>query len=100
MSDLLEVTVIGLLIVFPALGVWVRRWSVVALPLICWPLFYMGMNRGWWLDGTGDGWEFALVLLTGVGLITTALAVQISRYVKPPTKGARFRAPQMTSVLP
>jgi hypothetical protein len=73
-----EAVVIGLLVAFPLVGVLVRRWVAVALPLIGWSLFYLGLNQGWWGDGTGDGWEYAAALLTAVGVLTTALGVALA----------------------
>jgi hypothetical protein len=71
---------IALLIAFPLVGLVTRRpWSVV-LPLGAWPLFYVGLNRGWWgCCGTGDGWQPLAVLLAFVGAVTTALAVGLGR---------------------
>jgi hypothetical protein len=37
-----EAAVVGLLIAFPLLGILTRRWLAVVLPLIGWPIFYMG----------------------------------------------------------
>jgi hypothetical protein len=73
------VLVLGLLVVFPALGMLTRRWLVVVLPLVAWPLFYEGVHRGWYLYGTGDGWREARASLTLIGVATTALAVLVAR---------------------
>jgi ascorbate-specific PTS system EIIC-type component UlaA len=75
----LEASVVGLLIAFPVVGILTRRWIAVVLPLIGWPIFYMGINRGWWLDGTGDGWQAALTFFTVIGVASTALAVVAAR---------------------
>jgi hypothetical protein len=71
--------VLGLLVVFPVLGILTRRWLVVVLPLVAWPLFYEGVRRGWYLYGTGDGWQEARAWLTLIGVATTALAVLVAR---------------------
>jgi uncharacterized membrane protein len=71
--------VIGLLIGFPLVGLVVRRWTAILLPLIGWPLFYVGLNEGWWGYGTGDGWQYVAAVLTAVGVVTTTLAVALSR---------------------
>jgi hypothetical protein len=86
----LEATVYILLIAFPLLGVLTRRWLTVALPALAWPIFYEGLNNGWWLDGTGDGWQTSRTSLTIIGVATTALAVLTARRFKPPTRSRRF----------
>jgi hypothetical protein len=65
--------------VIPALGALGRRWWLIFVPLLGWPLFYAGLNRGWWGNGTGDGWEHAAVFFTCVGAITTAIAIASAR---------------------
>jgi hypothetical protein len=72
-----------LLITFPVIGVVTRRWYALVLPLVGWPIFYEGVHRGWWLYGTGDGWQVARTLLTTVGVATTAFAVLVARRLGP-----------------
>ena len=79
-----EIAVIGLLIAFPLAGLLARHWLVIVLPLVGWPLFYLGLNRSWWGYGTGDGWQYAAVLLTAIGLVTTALVIAWARGGWPP----------------
>jgi hypothetical protein len=74
-----EVVVVGLLIAFPLVGLVTRRWSTVVLPLVGWPLYFLGLNGGWWGYGTGDGWQYGAALLTAVGVLTTAVAVALPR---------------------
>jgi hypothetical protein len=88
---MLEAVVYGLLIAFPLVGVLARRWFVVVLPLVGWPLFYLGLNKGWWLYGTGDGWQSAAWFFTFFGSASTALAVLVARILKPPPKAHRLR---------
>jgi hypothetical protein len=85
----LDATVYTLLIAFPLLGVLTRRWVTVSLPALAWPIFYEGLNNGWWLDGTGDGWQAIRTALTIVGVASTALAVLAARRLKPPTRSRR-----------
>jgi hypothetical protein len=81
-SEMPEAAVIGLLIAFPLVGLFARRWLAVILPFVGWPLFYLGLNKGWWGYGTGDGWQYAAALLTAVGVVTTALAVALAGGVR------------------
>lgn len=88
---MLEPVVYGLLIVFPLIGVLARRWLVVAMPLVAWPIFYVGMNRGWWLYGTGDGWQYVARFFTVLGVATTLLAIGVARTLVPPQEAHRLR---------
>ena len=66
---------VALLIVFPLVGIAARRWLALVLPALGWPLFYVGLTQRWWGDGTGDGWQYAALLLTALGVFSTGLAV-------------------------
>lgn len=90
---MLEAAVFGLLVVFPLVAILTRRWLVVVLPLVGWPIFYLGLDRGWWLYGTGDGWQSARTYFTVIGVASTALAVLIGRSLKPPPRRRRFVKP-------
>ena len=70
---------VGLLILFPLIGAATRRWSALLLPAVGWPLCYLGLNRGWWGNGTGDGWQYAALLITALGVVSTGLAVAATR---------------------
>ncbi len=76
-----EAAFIVLLIAFPLLGGAMRRWLALLFPVIAWPLFYVGLSRDWWGHGIGDGWQYLAVLMTTIGVVTTALAVALSRAV-------------------
>lgn len=88
---MLEPVVYGLLIAFPLIGVLARRWLVVAMPLVAWPIFYVGMNRGWWLYGTGDGWQYVARFFTVLGVVTTLLTIGVARTLVPPQEAHRLR---------
>jgi hypothetical protein len=78
---MVEATFVVLVFAFPLLGGAMRRWLALLLPVIGWPLFYFGLDRGWWGHGTGDGWQYLAVLMTTIGVVTTALAVALSHAV-------------------
>jgi hypothetical protein len=60
----------------PLIGFLTRRWVAVVVPLVAWPLYYVGLNRHWWgVNGTGDGWQSLAVLLAIVGALGTGAAV-------------------------
>ena len=92
-----EAVVYGLLIVFPVIAALWRRWVAVALPAVAWPIFYVGLNRGWWLYGTGDGWEYAARFFTVAGITSTAVTVAMARNLKPPQPTRRFRLAKRSS---
>ena len=79
----MEAIFITLLIAFPLAGLMIRRWTAVALPAIGWPLFYLGLDQGWWGHGLGDGWQDVAIWALLVGLFSTAVAVGLARRVKP-----------------
>ncbi len=81
-----ELVLACLFTAFPLIGVLARRWVVVALPLVAWPIFYLGLNKGWWLYGVGDGWQYVAWFFTLLGVASTALAVEFGRTLKPPAK--------------
>jgi hypothetical protein len=78
-----EAAVAGLLVAFPLIGFVIARWSAIVLPLVGWPLYFLGLDEGWWGYGTGDNWEYGAVLLTIIGIITTALTIAFRRGLSP-----------------
>ncbi len=70
---------VALLFAFPLIGVAARRWLTLLLPAVGWPLFYVGLHQGWWGDGTGDGWQYLALLMTVVGVVSTAVAIVATR---------------------
>ena len=79
----MEAVAITLLLAFPLVGAAIRRWTALALPLAGWPLFYLGLDRGWWGNGLGDGWQYPAAAALLLGVASTALAVGLARRVKP-----------------
>jgi uncharacterized membrane protein len=78
---MVEAAFVVLVFAFPLLVGAMRGWPALLLPVIGWPLFYVGLDRGWWGRGTGDGWQYLAVLMTTIGVVTTALAVALSHAV-------------------
>jgi hypothetical protein len=66
-----------LLVCPPLIGLVSRHRAAVVVPLLAWPIYYVGLNQDWWgANGTGDGWQALAVVLTAVGVLTTAAAVE------------------------
>jgi hypothetical protein len=71
----INVAVPLLLTLVVVVAAFIRRWWAVVLPLGAIPLFYAGLRAGWWGDGVGDGWQYAALIVTSVGLLGSALGV-------------------------
>lgn len=57
-----------------------RSWLAILVPLLGVPLYVVGVNRGWWgCCGTGDAWQFGMVVLTIVGVAGAALGAGLGR---------------------
>jgi hypothetical protein len=90
----MEGVVIAMLVAFPLAGLAIRRRIALILPLVGWPLFYVGLTHDWWGHGTGDAWQFVAAMLTLIGLGSTALAVSFGRaFVRRP-RGGSANAPR------
>jgi hypothetical protein len=44
-----------------------RPW-VVAVAVGAIIAFYVGLDSGWWGNGTGDGWQFAMLIVMAIAL--------------------------------
>ncbi|MCA1697628.1 MAG: hypothetical protein LC790_01465 [Actinobacteria bacterium] len=60
-------------------GVITRRWLAIALSIAMVGMFYVGLDSGWWGEGTGDGWQYSMAISMALGAAITAIAVGISR---------------------
>lgn len=67
-----------------AIGAVAGRWAVVVPVAAAWPLFMVGLERGWWGNGVGDGWEASLVLGAATAAVGAALGVMARRFVRRP----------------
>ena len=75
----MEGVVLAMLVAFPLAGLAARHWLALIFPAVAWPLFYAGVTRHWWGHGTGDAWQFVAIMLTLVGVGSTALAISVAR---------------------
>jgi ascorbate-specific PTS system EIIC-type component UlaA len=75
----IDVAVPLLLTLVVVVAAFIRRWWAVVLPLGVIPLFYAGLKAGWWGDGVGEGWQYAAVMVTIIGLLGSALGVAVGR---------------------
>jgi hypothetical protein len=74
-----DVAVPVLLAVLAVSAALIRRWWALVVPLAAVPFLYAGLRNGWWGDGVGEGWQYAAVMVTAVGLLASALGVVVGR---------------------
>jgi hypothetical protein len=72
-------TLIVLIAACAALGYVVGRPWVIIVAVVAIIAFYVGLDSGWWGDGTGDGWQFAMLLVIAGAAAVTATTVILGR---------------------
>ena len=75
------IALIVVVAVCASVGVLTGRWEAVGLVVAAIPVYYLGLNAGWWGHGVGDGWQYALLAATLVGAIAVAAAVGVRRFL-------------------
>jgi hypothetical protein len=85
----MEAVAVALLIAFPLAGALIRRWHAVVLPIVGWPLFYLGLHEGWWGNGLGEASQYPARVLLVVGVVTTAIHVAVAKRVRPRSTSRR-----------
>jgi hypothetical protein len=86
--------VVGIVLIslaFAPVGLLIGRWWAVGVPLIGWPLFFLGLNQGWWGSGLGETWGLALGLLMVFGAAGTVVGILL-RKLEPWAKSHTRRA--------
>ena len=79
-------------------GLLLGHWWLAFFPLVAWLSFFVGLDEGWWGYGYGDGWTYAFIIWTGIGIAAflVGLLVRWLRYRKRPTpssvRAVRYRA--------
>lgn len=71
-----------LVLLSAAVGVLTGRWLAIVLSVGVVAMFYVGLKSGWWGDGAGDGWQYAMVIAMAIGAAITAVAVGVARAVR------------------
>jgi hypothetical protein len=61
-----------------AAGAVVGRWRVAIVVSSGWALFVLGLERGWWGSGVGDGWVW--MLGAGIAVVAAAAAVGVAAH--------------------
>jgi hypothetical protein len=70
------------LAVFFIAGFAIGRWWALVVPLLGISLVYLGLDRGWFGTGLGDGWEYAAVLALMVAVVVTCGGVVAGRLAR------------------
>jgi hypothetical protein len=70
-----------------AAGLLLNRWWAVLLPVVSWPLYFLGLHQSWWGSGVGDAWQYAPALVT----LTSAAAVAAGVGVRRLAAGSRAK---------
>jgi hypothetical protein len=70
---------------FLAAGILVGRWWFVAVPLVLWPLWYLGIEL---TRGLGDAWWIGFLVVTAASVSLAALGVFVRR------QGFGYRRPR------
>jgi hypothetical protein len=81
-----EAAVVALLVVVALSGVVIGRWWSLLIPLVVWPMWFVGLAHDWWGYGLGDGWQFGAAIILVISLLSVAVGVGLRR------AGLRFRA--------
>jgi hypothetical protein len=55
---------------------------LLALPIIGWPLYFLGLKLELWGSGVGDFWALAMVLVTAASVIAVAAGVGLRRVTR------------------
>jgi hypothetical protein len=70
------------IVVVALVGFCTRRWIALVLPFVGYPLYGIGLDRGWWgCCGTGEAWPVGIAGFTVGLLAATAVAVLTGRYL-------------------
>jgi hypothetical protein len=70
-----EGVLVAILVASGVIAFGVGRWWTLFVPITAVGLFYAGLNAGWWGNGVGDGWQFAMALVVGAGLLAAIVGV-------------------------
>lgn len=61
------------------LGLVTRRWWAVAVAVSVIPVYYLGLDYGWWGSGLGEFWEYPMIVMTAFCAVVTSVAVTVGR---------------------
>ena len=71
MESVLVAVIVGL----GGVAFFVGRWWSLVLPFAVVPIFYLGLDRGWWGSGLGDGWQYVMVFVLALAIGAAAVGL-------------------------
>ena len=74
MTTLIFVVGIGAVLSFATARTWPIGLTAAAILS-----YYLGLDSGWWGNGTGDAWQWAMLLVLVFAVGVTSLAVTLGR---------------------
>lgn len=60
----------------------VGRWWIALLPMIFWPVYYVGRDAGWWPGGLGEFWALLMLADMAAGLAAVGLGLLVRFLVR------------------
>ncbi len=78
----MEIALAALIVGSAALGFATARWWAAAVAVVLILAFYIGLDSGWWGNGTGDGWEYAMLGVAILAAGVTGAAVAAARLLR------------------
>jgi hypothetical protein len=78
----MEVAVVLLFVGIAAAGALIGRWWTLVLPLVVWPIWFLGLAQDWWGYGMGDGWEYGAALIILVSLASVGIALALRPFAR------------------
>jgi hypothetical protein len=78
-----EGVLLAILVASCVIAFGVGRWWTLFVPISSVGVFYTGLNAGWWGNGVGDGWQFAMALVMGAGILAAVIGVAARVLVRP-----------------
>jgi hypothetical protein len=63
--------------VIGALGLAFGRWWTLAIPIVVWPIYFLGLVLEWWGYGVGDGWQVGGLTIIAISVTSVAAGVAV-----------------------
>ena len=75
----METALAVIFVLIAAAGLVVRRWSVLVVPVVAWPLIYGAIAAGLIGSGLGDSWVLGALAITAASVAATAVMTWLGR---------------------
>lgn len=54
-------------------------WHTGLIPLVVWPVFFVGLHEGWWGNGLGDNWLLGFLMSVAATTLAAVAGVLARR---------------------